>query len=599
MTIRYAIRPADPGAHLFHVTVGLERPDPQGQHFALPAWNPGSYMIREFARHIVRLTALAGGRKLRVEKLDKHTWRCARTEEDVTLAYEVYAFDLSVRAAYLDPEQAFFNGAALLLAPLGRELEDCRLDIFPPAGVRAGSWQLLTGLQAARGTRAGEFGAYLARDYEELIDCPVQMGRFAQGRFDVLGVPHQIAISGRVARLDLHRLEADLTRVCEAHVRLFEPRQPRPPFERYVFLTLAVDEGYGGLEHRNSCALICRRDDLPHLGMKETTEGYRRFLGLVSHEYFHAWNVKRIRPQAFSPYDLGRENYTRLLWAFEGFTAYYDDLMLARAGLLSQAQYLEALGRTMTTVMQRSARLKQSLAESSFDAWIKYYRQDENAPNSVVSYYQKGALVALALDLAIRGESGGRRCLDDVMRWLWRQWRLAGPSYRGIEEDGIVDAVTRATGLDLGRALRAWTEGTRDPDFSTLLLAVGIRLERKLALDSPHFALLGLKLQGASGEARVAQVFDGGPAQQAGLSPGDVLMALDELRVTPAKLDALLARYSPGDAIQMLAFRREELKRFDLRLARQPPPRFVLEVDERASAAAQRRRVAWCGERRR
>jgi predicted metalloprotease with PDZ domain len=599
MTIRYAIRPADPGAHLFHVTVSLEQPDPQGQRFALPAWNPGSYMIRDFARHIVRLTALAGGSKLRVEKLDKHTWRCARTEEpEVTLAYEVYAFDLSVRAAYLDPEQALLNGAALFLAPAGREREDCRLDIFPPPGTRGANWQLITGLAAARGTRPGQFGTYLAQDYEALIDCPVQMGRFAHRRFSVHGVPHEIAVSGRVAKLDLDRVKADLTRLCEAHVRLFEPRQPRPPFDRYAFLTLAVDEGYGGLEHRNSSALICRRDDLPHRGMKEPTEGYRRFLGLVSHEYFHVWNVKRIRPQAFVPYDLERENYTRLLWAFEGFTAYYDDLMLARAGLLSQAQYLEALGRTMSTVMQRSARLKQSLAESSFDAWIKYYRQDENAPNSVVSYYQKGGLVALALDLAIRHESGGRRSLDDVMRWLWRQCRSAGAAYRGIGEDGILDAVVQASGLDLARALRAWTEGTRDPDFATLLQTVGIRLQRKLALESPHFALLGLTLQGAGGEARIAQVFDGGPAQQAGLSAGDVLAALDDLRVTPARLDALLARYSPGDTVQVLAFRRDELQRFELGLARQPPPRFVLEVDERAGVAAKRRREAWCGPRR-
>jgi predicted metalloprotease with PDZ domain len=597
MTIRYAVRPADPGAHLFHVTVSVDRPDPAGQRFALPAWNPGSYMIREFARHIVRLTAMSGGRKLRVEKVDKHTWRCARAGDEVTLAYEVYAFDLSVRAAYLDPEQAFFNGAALLLAPAGRESEACRIDIFPPAGARGSNWQLITGLTRARGTKAGGFGTYLAKDYEELIDGPVQAGRLAHRSFEVCGVAHEIAISGRVARLDLDRLQADLTRLCEAHIRLFEPRSARPPFERYAFLTLAVDEGYGGLEHRNSTALICRRDDLPHLGMKDTTEGYRRFLGLASHEYFHVWNVKRIRPQAFLPYDLSRENYTRLLWAFEGFTAYYDDLMLARAGLLSQAQYLETLGRTLTTVMQRSARLKQSLSDSSFDAWIKYYRQDENAPNSVLSYYQKGALVALALDLAIRDGSGGRRSLDDVMRWLWRGFRSAGAAYRGIDEDGITDAIVQATGLDLGRTVRAWTEGTRDPDLATLLQTVGIRLQRKLALESPHFALLGLKLQDARSEARVAQVFDGGPAQHAGLAAGDLLVALDGLRVTPARLDMLLARFSPGDTVQVLAFRREELQRFTLSLSKEPPPRFVLEIDERASKSAQRRRAAWSGAR--
>ena len=597
MTVRYALRPADPGAHLFHVTVTVERPDPQGQRFALPAWNPGSYMIREFARHVVRVSALAGNRKLHLQKVDKHTWRCARTDEqEVTLAYEVYAFDLSVRASYLDPEIGLVNGAALFVAPLGREREQCRLDIFPPAAARVANWRLLTGLSPARGTRAGECGGYLARDYAELIDCPVQLGRFEHGRFDACGVPHEIAIAGKVARLDLARVRSDLACLCEAHVRLFEPRRPRPPFDRYAFLTFAVDDGYGGLEHRNSCALLCRRDDLPQAGMKEPTEAYRRFLGLVSHEYFHAWNVKRIRPSAFVPYDLAHENYTRLLWAFEGFTAYYDDLLLARAGLLTQEQYLDMLGRTITTVMQRASRLKQSLGESSFDAWIKYYRQDENAPNSVVSYYQKGSLVALALDLAIRNETRGRRSLDDVMRLLWRQYRAAGDHYAGIGEDGIQEALAQATGLNLTRSLRAWTEGTSDPDLASLLQPCGIRLQRKLALDPPHFALLGLQLQ-SGGDGRIAQVFDGGPAQQAGLSAGDQLIALDDLRASPARLDGLLARYSPGDAVQVLAFRRDELKHFELRLARQPPPRFVLEVDPRANAAARRRRNAWCGAR--
>ena len=595
MTIRYAVRPADLGAHLFHVTVSIERPDPQGQQFTLPAWNPGSYMIREFARHVVRLTALSAGRKLRVEKIDKHTWRCARTDQDVTLAYEVYAFDLSVRAAHLDGRHGFFNGAALLLQPMGRDDERCRLDLIAPPADQARGWQVITGLSTARGTRAGEFGTYLASGYEELIDCPVEMGRFAHQRFEVFGVPHEIAVSGRVARLDLARVAADLKRLCEAQVRLFEPRTRRAPFERYAFLTLAVDDGYGGLEHRNSAALLCRRDDLPHAGMQASTEGYRRFLGLVSHEYFHAWNVKRIRPRSFVPYDLARENYTRLLWAFEGITSYYDDLILARCALLSPPQYLDMLAKTLTTVMQGTARLKQSLAQSSFDAWIKYYRQDENAPNSVVSYYQKGALIALALDLTIRHASRGRRSLDDVMRWLWRSWRDAGASYAGLAEDGFANAVEQATGLDLSTSLRNWTEGMRDPDFAQLLATVGVRLESKLALDSPAFAMLGMKLQGGCADCRVAQVFDGGPAQKAGLSAGDILVALDGLRITAARVDGLLARYQPGDKVKLLAFRHEELLEFEPALARQAPPRFELHLDAGAGAEVRRRRSAWMG----
>ncbi|MDZ7652037.1 MAG: M61 family metallopeptidase [Burkholderiaceae bacterium] len=601
MTLRYAIRPAHPGAHLFHVTVTVDAPDPEGQLFMLPAWIPGSYMIREFARHIVRLTALAGDKPVQVEKLDKHTWRCAPVKGALTVAYEVYAWDLSVRAAHLDPTHGFFNGTSVFLLPIGHEGAPCRVDLIPPEGARYADWKVATGLTPARGTRRGHFGTYLARDYDELIDCPVELGTFAHAAFDVLGVRHEIAITGEVRRLDLARLTTDLTRLCETQMRLFEPRGTRPkrgvpargpaPFDRYTFLAHAVGDGYGGLEHRNSTALICKRDDLPYLGMKDSTAGYRTFLGLASHEYFHTWNVKRIKPAAFVPYDLTRENHTRLLWAFEGFTSYYDDLLLARAGLLTEAQYLETLASTMTTVMQRSGRLKQSVADSSFDAWIKYYRPDENAPNSVVSYYQKGALVALALDLTLRAGTRQRKSLDDVMRHLWRQWVEAGDDYAGVDEDGILSAAEAATGLALARTLTELTEGTRDPDFARLLAPFGIRFETRPALESPHFAMLGIKLA----DGKVQHVYDGSPAQQAGLSAGDVLVALDGLRAGEANLDKLLARYRPGDALQLHAFRRDALLCFDLTLAARAPPKFALTVDPKAPKSAQAARARWLG----
>ena len=601
MTVHYAIRPANPGAHLFHVTVTVDAPDSRGQLFMLPAWIPGSYMIREFARHIVRLTALAGDRQVDVTKLDKHTWRCDPVEGTLTLAYEVYAWDLSVRAAHLDQTHGFFNGTSVFLLPVGHEGARCRVDLIPPDGPQYADWRVATGLTPARGTRRGHFGTYLAADYDELVDCPVELGRFAHATFDVLGVPHEIAITGQVRRLDMVRLTADLARLCEVQVRLFEPQAKRPaggrraqpavPFDRYTFLTLAMGEGYGGLEHRNSTALICRRDDLPHVGMKDSTSGYRSFLGLASHEYFHTWNVKRIRPAAFVPYDLTRENHTRLLWAFEGFTSYYDDLLLARAGLLTEAQYLETLATTMTTVMQKSGRLKQSVADSSFDAWIKYYRQDENAPNSVVSYYQKGALVALALDLTIRSATRHRKSLDDVMRHLWRQWKDAGDEYAGVAEDGIIAAAEEATGLALAHLIAELTEGTRDPDYARLFAPFGIRCETRPALDAPHFALLGAKYA----DGKLQQVYDGTPAQQAGLSAGDTLLALDGLRVTDASLDKLLARYQPGDAVEIHVFRRDELMRFSVRLATRPPSKVTLAADSKAGKAAQTARARWLG----
>jgi predicted metalloprotease with PDZ domain len=597
MPTHYAIRPADPAAHLFHVTCRVDRPDPAGQLFMLPAWIPGSYMIREFVRNVVRITALAGGRKLGLEKLDKHTWRAAPARGPVELAYEVYAWDLSVRAAHLDESHGFFNGTSVFLLPIGLEHEPCSVDILPPAGDRYADWKVATGLKPARGTRRLGFGTYQATNYDELIDCPVEMGTFELGRFEVLGVPHEIAVTGRVPRLDMERLTADLARVCEAQIRLFEPRSKEAPFSRYTFMTMAVGDGYGGLEHRNSTALVCKRDDLPFKGMKDTTEGYRTFLGVASHEYFHSWNVKRIKPAAFVPYDLTQENYTRLLWAFEGFTSYYDDLMLCRSGLLTEQQYFETLAKTFTTVLQRTSRLKQSIADSSFDAWIKYYRQDENAPNSVVSYYQKGSLVGLALDLTLRTETKGRVSLDDVMRALWKRARDSGADYTGVEEDEFVEVAEQVSGLALERRLREWTEGTRDPDFAALLAPVGIQFAARPAVDAPHFALLGTKTAPAGTDCRLAHVFDGSPAQRAGLSANDVLVALGGLRVTPSNLDSLLTRYAAGDVVECLAFRRDELMRFEVKLATRPPLKYTLMVEEKAPKAALRLRAAWLGQR--
>jgi predicted metalloprotease with PDZ domain len=448
-----------------------------------------------------------------------------------------------------------------------------------------------------RGTRRLAFGTYQAASYDELIDCPVEMGTFELERFDVLGIPHEVAVTGRVPKLDMERLTSDLARVCEAQIRLFEPRRKAAPFSRYTFLVMAVGDGYGGLEHRNSTALLCKRDDLPFMGMKDTTEGYRNFLGLASHEYFHSWNVKRIKPAAFVPYDLTQENYTRLLWAFEGFTSYYDDLMLLRCGLFTDKQYLDTLAKTFTTVLQRTGRLKQSVAESSFDAWIKYYRQDENAPNSVVSYYQKGSLVGLALDLTLRAETKGRVSLDDVMRTLWKRARDGGDTYTGVEEDEVIEVAEQVSGLALERRLRDWTEGTRDPDFAALLAPFGIQFAARPAVDSPHFALLGVKTASAGSDCKLAHVLDGSPAQRAGLSANDVLIAVGDLRVTRSNLDSLLTRYAAGDTVECLAFRRDELMRFAVKLATQPPLKYTLTPDEKAARSAQRLQAGWFGRR--
>ncbi|HZV65686.1 MAG TPA: peptidase M61, partial [Telluria sp.] len=380
--IQYAIVPKDLAGHMFDLTVSVATPSPDGQVLTLPAWIPGSYMIREFARNIVRIRAESDGKPVALTKLDKHSWQAAPVAGPLSVHYEVYAWDLSVRAAHLDQTHGFFNGTSVFLRVEGQEAAPHQVDIQCPQDPAAKTWRVATALPELGAKRYG-FGSYQAANYDELIDHPVEMGDFALASFKAHGVPHDIVISGRVPNLDMARLQADLKAICEAQIAFFEPRTKRAPMERYLFLTLAVGDGYGGLEHRASTALICARADLPTSAAPkspERSEGYVKFLGLCSHEYFHTWNVKRIKPAVFAPYDLQNETHTPLLWLFEGFTSYYDDLMLVRSGMIGEQTYLKLLAKTIGGVLRGSGRGKQSVADSSFDAWTKYYRQDENAP---------------------------------------------------------------------------------------------------------------------------------------------------------------------------------------------------------------------------
>ncbi|OJB40677.1 peptidase M61 [Burkholderia ubonensis] len=593
--IRYSIAPKDPAAHLFEVSVTVADPDPEGQRFSLPVWIPGSYLVREFARNIVTLQAFnEAGRKVRVAKTDKRSWQAAPVKGALTLRYDVYAWDLSVRSAYLDDTGGFFNGTAVFLGAVGREDTPCEVEIAKPAGAAFRTWRVATALPEARGTKRYAFGAYRASNYDELIDHPVTIGEFALATFDAHGVPHDIVVAGRVTQLDMERLRTDLKRVCEAQIALFEPKSKQAPMDRYVFMTLAVSDGYGGLEHRASTALVCNRTDLPVKGRPEASEGYRTYLGLCSHEYFHTWNVKRIKPAAFVPYDLAQENYTSLLWLFEGFTSYYDDLMLVRSGLMSQAEYFATLGRTIGGVQRGTGRLKQSVAESSFDTWIKYYRQDENATNAIVSYYTKGSLVALAFDLAIRAQTRQRKSLDDVMRLLWQ--RYGRDFYRGkqagVGEDEVEALIEEATGVALGRLYADAVHGTRDLPLADLLAPFGVTLEPDLGANGAQAKpTIGARLRGGA-DCTLAAVYEGGAAHRAGLSAGDTLIALDGLRVTGTNLDALLARYRPGDKVEIHAFRRDELRTAKLKLDGPEVARYKLTAAAKP-AALHTAREAW------
>ena len=539
--ITYRIDVADAHAHLFRVALTVPKPLPE-QRLSLPVWIPGSYLVREFARHLSSLKAHQGGQAVRLQQLDKATWLAqCQGRGALTVSYLVYAFDTSVRAAFLDASRGFFNGTSLCLRAEGLAAQPHALEL----GVLPKGWQVATALPAAKVDAAGR-GRYVAADYDELVDHPVELGMFWRGSFIASGAAHEFIVAGALPDFDGGRLLADTQRICETQIAFWQgsTKAPKLPFARYVFLLNAVDEGHGGLEHRASTALIAPRRNLPVLGQKETGEGYVGLLGLISHEYFHTWNVKRLRPAEFARFDYQRENYTELLWFFEGFTSYYDELLLRRAGLVDAPRYLRLLAKTVTGVLGTPGRQVQSVAQASFDAWVKYYRGDENTPNATISYYTKGSLVALALDLTLRAE--GKGSLDDVMRHLWK-----GSSGGPISEADIAVALHAVAGRSFDKELATWVHGTGDLPLRDLLAAAGVAwqyqsatLAQRLGVRVNESALTGVK---------VTHVLRGGPAEQAGLSAGDELLALDGWRLR--RLDDALRLRTPGTSASLLVGR--------------------------------------------
>jgi predicted metalloprotease with PDZ domain len=459
-----------------------------------------------------------------------------------------------------------------------------------PDGAEQAQWRVATTLSPDGAVPYG-FGRYRADNYDELIDHPVEMGEFALANFTAGGTVHDIAISGR-QRADMDRLCADLAKVCESHIHLFGGA----PFTRYLFQVMTVGDGYGGLEHRDSTSLLCRRDELPQPGVEAITDDYLKFLGLASHEYFHAWNVKRIKPAAFVPYDLSREGYTRQLWAFEGITSYYDDLALVRCGLIGAERYLGLLAQTVTAVLRTPGRLVQSVADSSFDAWIKFYRADENTPNAVVSYYAKGALIAWALDLTLRRD--GRTSLDALMRELWTRYGQHG---LGVPEDGIPRLASELARHDLYAFFARYVHGTEDPPLRELLADFGVVLHLRPPVDGNdrggkpserevQRCTLGARV---AADLKLSHVVVGGPAAVAGLSAGDTLVAIDGIKASADRLNTLLVQRAPGDAIDVQAFRRDELYQYTVILQAAVADTCYLTLDEACSAKARARREAW------
>ncbi len=595
--IKYTISPQDPGAHLFEVRIAVPEPDAAGQLFRVPAWIPGSYLIRDFARNVVEIRAESDGAEVGLTKVDKSSWQADVCGGPLELVAKVYAHDLTVRGAHLDKTHAYFNGPAVFPAVVGQEGRPCELAICPPPGALGNTWRVATAMNATTAERYG-YGCYGASDYWELIDHPVEIGELLIGEFEAAGIPHTIAVRGH-ARVDMARICHDLATLCaEHHELLGTPKD----LDRYLFLLLVLGNGYGGLEHRWSSSLVCSRGDLPKRRDTSVSEGYRKFLGLCSHEYFHLWNVTRMKPEAFTPYRLQSEVHTGLLWVFEGVTSYYDDLALVRSGLITPESYLELLGQTITRVLRAPGRHRQAVEDSSYDAWTRFYKQDAGSPNFIVSYYAKGSLVACALDLTLRRVTEGKHSLDDVMRECWRRY---GETGEGMPERGLESIAKELAGVDIDDFFERYVRGTADVPLEQLLGDCGVRLHLRPAMDSndkggkaatdgnPLPPWLGASLAENDGRSMFGTVRAGGPAERAGLAPGDEAVALNDLKLTTDNLSARLAEYRAGDAVKLTVFRRDELMRLDVTLEDPPEDTCYLVIDDDASEDAAQHRAAW------
>ena len=559
--VTYRIDASDVLAHLYRVTLTVERPA-KNQVFSLPVWIAGSYMVREFSKHLQNLRATQGTKPIDVLQLDKHRWQTTNTRvQPLVISYEVYAFDNSVRTAWLGSRRGFFNPTSLCLRVLGQESRRHVLDISAINTIAACA--ISTGATAKKVDKNG-FGSYVFPHYDALADCPFELGDFWRGSFTVRGVQHDFVVSGALPSFDGARLLADTQKIVEKEMDFWHGRTGKPPFSRYVFMLNAVDDGYGGLEHANSTALIAKRRDLPRVGMGKANEGYITLLGLISHEYFHTWNVKRLRPAEFARYDYDSEQYTELLWFFEGFTSYYDDLLLRRAGLIDNAQYLKLLNKNINQVMQTPGAQLQSVAQASFDAWVKYYRQDENTPNATVSYYTKGSLVALCLDLTLRSE--GRTTLDAVMRGLWAHCK-AGP----MREQDVASVLRKLGGRSFAAELAAWVHGTDFLPVQTLLERHGVQVVQ----DAPQWAQrLGLRVSLQPGSVHIKTVLRNSIAEAAGMAAGDEWLAVDDWRL--GKVDDLALFLKPvkagkGQRFQALVARDQRLLRLPMTLPASTP----------------------------
>ncbi len=571
-TIHYQVAMPQPQSHLFEVVLHLRGWKLPVLDLKLPVWTPGSYLVREYAKHLQDFSVNAGEQSLPWRKLSKNHWQVETTDIDtLTVSYRVFANELSVRTNHLDATHGYFNGAALFFRIPGLEKQPIQVTIVPPKP----EWHITTPLPAV----PEQPNTFQAADFDTLVDSPFEIGCHELHQFQILGKSHELAIWGK-GNANPAKMIPDIQKIIEVEAQLFGGL----PYERYIFLLHLSSQGNGGLEHKYACSL-----NYPRFGFR-AQDKYDRFMQLVAHEFFHLWNVKRIRPKALEVFDYDQENYTPSLWFSEGTTSYYDLVIPFRAGIYDTKSFLSKLGKEITRFQTTPGRLVQPLSESSFDAWIKLYRPDANSSNSQISYYLKGEMVSFLLDLLIRQQHGNQRSLDDVMRQMWQQF---GQAEIGFTPEQLQTVIQSVAGMDLDDFFGRYVDGTQELPFNQYLEPFGLQV---LGDDEEEpVPYLGIKAQTENGREAIKFVEADSPAQLGGIAPGDELLAIDGIRVTAAGLSDRLKDYQSGDTIQVTVFHQEQLGTYPVTLASPRSSRYQVVSVEHPSPMQTKNFESWLG----
>lgn len=571
--IYYQVAMYEPESHLFDVMLKVRGWRASVLDLKMPVWTPGSYLVREYAKHLQEFSAEdASEIALPWRKISKNHWQIETPEiSEIIIRYRIYANELSVRTNHLDSTHGYFNGAALFFYIPGFEKSPLSIQIVPPKP----EWRVTTSLPS----KSGRPHTFTAPDFDTLVDSPFEIGTHQSYYFEVEHKPHELAIWGP-GNLQAERLISDIEKIIQTESRLFGGL----PYDRYLFILHLSSQGYGGLEHKNSCSL-----NYPRFGFRNT-EKYNRFIQLVAHEFFHLWNVKRIRPKPLEVFNYEGETYTSSLWFCEGTTSYYDILLPLWAGIYEAKVALQGLSKDITRLLTLPGRRYQPLSESSWDAWIKLYRRDANSDNSQISYYLKGELISLLLDLRIRANSGNGRSLDQVMQQMWQRF---GSDEIGFTDEELKEIIESVAEEDLTDFFNDYIHGTAELPLDEYLQPFGLKVQPVENNDAAPF--LGLTVKTENGKAVIKFVEIGSPAQRAGIDADDELLAIDGMRVTAEDLGDRLKDYQTGSKIQITVFHQEQLRTVEAVLTQPRPTTYNIIPIQNPTATQQNNLKGWLG----